>query len=295
MNAIKNTVLALILGMVILFTVSCDPAGPNNTGTEFMPDMGHSLAYEANVYGDIRESNNWDEESTFKVKDLSGPRLPVNGTVPRGYAGISASKGSEVTEMLDVLNGKAPNAVYTPKNGHVGYYYADTEEERTRATAEVIDNPFPIEDARLKEAKELYNIFCGVCHGEKGDGNGYIYETGVYPAAPANFLSEEFIAASNGRYYHAIMHGKNVMGGYADKISFEERWQVIHYIRVLQAKETGTEYSETVNTLNASFGIPRASMVKAEVHEENHDEAHAEDHGSDHGQHASDDHSEGAH
>ena len=197
MNAIKNTVLALILGMVILFTVSCDPAGPNNTGTEFMPDMGHSLAYEANVYGDIRESNNWDEESTFKVKDLSGPRLPVNGTVPRGYAGISASKGSEVTEMMDVLNGKAPNSVYTPKNGHVGYYYADTEEERTRATAEVIDNPFPIEDARLKEAKELYNIFCGVCHGEKGDGNGYIYETGVYPAAPANFLSEEFIAASN--------------------------------------------------------------------------------------------------
>lgn len=298
MNAIKNTVLAFVLGMVILFTVSCEKAGPNNPGTEFMPDMGHSLAYEANVYGDIRSSNNWDEESTFKVKELAGPRLPVSGTVPRGYAGVAGASSSDAAKMMDVLNGRTPNSIYTPKNGHVEYYYEDTEEERTRATAEIIDNPFPIVDANLKEAKELYNIYCGVCHGEKGDGNGYIYEIGVYPAAPANFLSEEFVAASNGRYYHAVMHGKNVMGGYADKLSYEERWQVIHYIRTLQAKETGTEYSEMANTLNASFGIPGSSVVKAEAHDEtHHDEAHAEAHGEDHGAHASDDHdhAEGAH
>ena len=70
-------------------------------------------------------------------------------------------------------------------------------------------------------------------------GLGYLVreDGGVYPAQPANFLLEEFVQASEGRYYHSIMYGKNVMGGYADKLSYEERWQVIHYIRSLQAKE----------------------------------------------------------
>jgi hypothetical protein len=46
------------------------------------------------------------------------------------------------------------------------------------------------------------------------------------------------------------MYGKNVMGSYADKLSFEERWEVIHYIRSLQAKSKNLEYSETANTLS---------------------------------------------
>jgi len=41
-----------------------------------------------------------------------------------------------------------------------------------------------------------------------------------------------------------------VMGGYSDKLSFEERWQVIHYIRSLQAKSKSLEYGEKANTLS---------------------------------------------
>jgi hypothetical protein len=58
------------------------------------------------------------------------------------------------------------------------------------------------------------------------------------------------IAAGNGRYYFAMVYGKNVMGGYTDKLSFEERWQVMHYIRSLQAKAKNLEYSEKANTLS---------------------------------------------
>jgi hypothetical protein len=87
------------------------------------------------------------------------------------------------------------------------------------------------------------------------------------------------------------MHGKNVMGGYADKLSYEERWNVIHYIRVLQAKETGTEYSESANTLNASFGVPGASLAKPAVHEDHHVDDHAEAHAA----HDDEEHANGAH
>jgi mono/diheme cytochrome c family protein len=141
-----------------------------------------------------------------------------------------------------------------PKNGHVPYHYEDTEEERTRAGGEIKFNPFPITATGMASGKELYDIYCGICHGEAGDGLGYLVrdDGGVYPAAPANFLLPDLVSASEGRYYHSIMYGKNVMGSYADKLSFEERWQVIHYIRALQAKNEKLQYDEQGNTLNNS-------------------------------------------
>ena len=42
------------------------------------------------------------------------------------------------------------------------------------------------------------------------------------------------------------------MGGYSDKLSYEERWQVIQYIRSLQAASKKLEYSEKLNTLNTT-------------------------------------------
>ena len=63
-------------------------------------------------------------------------------------------------------------------------------------------------------------------------------------------LLDEFVNASNGRLFHAIMYGKNMMGGYKDKLSYQERWQVVHYIRSLQAKDKGLVYNHLENTLN---------------------------------------------
>jgi mono/diheme cytochrome c family protein len=195
----------------------------------------------------------------------------VKGTIPRGYAGLSASAHPEE----DMTYYQA-----MPVNGFVPYYYEDTEEERTRAIAEITVNPYPITSAGLDRGKNLYNIYCGICHGEKIDGGGYLVRDGApYPAQPANFLLPEFVTASEGRYYHSIMYGKNVMGGYRDKLSYEERWQVIHYIRSLQAKEAGLEYSEMRNTFNDNVAGSMASVVKAEVitaTEDAHDEQSTE-------------------
>ena len=120
----------------------------------------------------------------------------------------------------------------------------------------------------MAQGENLYNVYCGICHGAKGDGAGYLVREasagdagGVYPAAPANFLTDEFVGASNGRYYHAIMYGKNVMGGYTDKLSYEERWQVIHWIRSLQASEKKLVYSAKANTLNPQFGNPVSGVA----------------------------------
>lgn len=262
MKHLKNIAIVLVTALVLY---ACSPAGGDRTGHEYMPDMAHSIAYESNVY-DYYYYNTWDSASTVKLKDMSNPRLPVAGTMPRGFVGVHYADGTAYADVVNMLRGgNSANAIAVPLNGHVPYYYADTEEERVRASNEIINNPFPITEAGLAKGKELYNVQCGICHGEKGNGAGYLYDTDTnpnakYPAAPANFLQDTFYVSSNGRFYHAIMYGKNVMGGYADKLSYEERWQVIHYIRSLQAAEKKLKYTAELNTLNPDFGMPEKAF-----------------------------------
>ncbi len=256
--------LSLTLAAVV---TSCSEADGDFPGSEYMPDMAHSVAMEANTYN-YYYYNTWNDRSTIPLGELVYPKYTVKGTVPRGYAG-SYSPGMRPPATLEdaesmlgsIVDYTHPNAMSIPTNGHVPYYYDDTPEGREAAIADNASNPFPITETGMVRGANLYNIFCAICHGEAGNGLGYIYDTdqnpqAKYPAAPASFLRPEFLEASNGRYYHAIMYGYNVMGAYADKMNYEERWQVIHYIRSLQAKENGTEYSETVNTFNTSVATP---------------------------------------
>ena len=261
MKIVKHFLIGSFAACSLIGTYSCQQAGKNSSGSELIPDMAHSTAYEANILNDY-SLNTWDKESTFTRRELSQPREPVNGTIPRGYTGAVAHSGAYATAgeaVVSMMESMASHGgiAYTP-NGHVPYYYPDTEEGRTLATQQIKYNPFPITQDGLARGQELYNIYCGICHGDKGDGGGYLVRDngGKYPAQPANFLDSAFVASSNGRYYHSIVYGKNAMGGYADKLSFEERWQVIHYIRNLQATSKKLKYSFEMNQLNADFGVP---------------------------------------
>ncbi len=299
MNNMRNTIFAISFLAVMFFMTSCQQPSNNSTGSEYMPDMAHSIAMEANTYN-YYYNNTWDSASVVKLKVLTMPRQPVEGTIARGYTGVhySATTTARNAAMSSLRGEDGVQSIAVPVNGNVPYYYEDTEEERTRATQEIIYNPFVITEEGLDRGKELYDIFCATCHGEKGDGNGYLVreDGGVYPAAPANFLTDEFVAASNGRYYHALIYGKNVMGGYSDKISYEERWQVIHYIRNLQAKDRKLVYNEDANTLN-TIDVPGASsrMVANNMPAVTDEAAHDEegDHSHDGGEHHSDDNSHG--
>lgn len=245
----KNAI-GVILGIALfawLFSL-CSPAGVNKTGHEYMPDMYHPVSYEGNVYS-AYYWNHWEGKSLFTKAQLSQPRAKVNGTIPRGYTAVYYGDAA----ALDVVRGKnAPNAIAAQVNGQAPFYYADNENDRLLCEQEMVGNPFPITTKGLDKAKALYEVNCGICHGEKGDGQGWLVARpdSKYPAQPKNMIADDMISAGNGRYYFAIMYGKNVMGGYSDKLSYEERWQVIHYIRGLQAKSKTLEYGEKANTLS---------------------------------------------
>ena len=226
---------------------SCSPAQSNATGHEYMPDMAHSIAGETMVI-DEYSSHTWDKQSTRTLVQLYGkPRMPIKGTVPRGSVGLMSNEAMDMEKEMSGQN----KGIFTPINGNMPYYYADSDSERIRATKDIAMNPFPITADGLKKGKELWTIFCGICHGTKCAGNGYLVSednpNSKYPAQPANLLLDTFANGNNGRIYHAIMYGKNVMGNYADKLSYSERWQVIHYIRSCQAEAKKLQYDEKWN------------------------------------------------
>ncbi|HTN46749.1 MAG TPA: cytochrome c [Flavipsychrobacter sp.] len=101
------------------------------------------------------------------------------------------------------------------------------------------------DEAQLKEGKRLYDIYCGVCHGQALDGNGPLYNggNGKFAAAPANFKDAKYLNMSVGQMYAAIKYGKNMMGSYASQLDIKQRWQVIAYIKKMQAENGGAPFT----------------------------------------------------
>lgn len=121
----------------------------------------------------------------------------------------------------------------TVKRGELLPYHlkaADT------ALANAVKNPLTITKADLEEGKRLFNIYCGICHGTKLDGNGPLYNggNGPYVAAPANLASGAKASYTEGRLFHVMTYGYNAMGSYASQLDREQRWKVASYIRSVQ-------------------------------------------------------------
>lgn len=114
----------------------------------------------------------------------------------------------------------------TVARGHLPYTLRNEQESAALA------NPLPRTDAVLKRGRQAFATYCSVCHGILG--NGVPTLTAAYGAKPANLVSEAVSAYPDGRLYHVIVAGKNAMPSYAAELTEDERWAVVHYVRVLQ-------------------------------------------------------------
>jgi mono/diheme cytochrome c family protein len=94
-------------------------------------------------------------------------------------------------------------------------------------------------DAKLLEhGKERFSIYCQPCHGALGDGNGITKQYGM--GATPSYHDDRLRNMAEGEIFNTITHGKGNMLSYADKLTPEDRWAVIAYVRALQRAETGT-------------------------------------------------------
>jgi len=92
--------------------------------------------------------------------------------------------------------------------------------------------PFPVTRQVLDRGQLEFNVFCSVCHGRTGDGNGMIVQRGFKP--PPTFHSDRLRQAPPGHFFDVISNGFGAMYSYRSRIGPDDRWAIIAYIRALQ-------------------------------------------------------------
>lgn len=159
---------------------------------QFFPNMYESVGYETYSESDAFNSKNG-------LKGQEG-QIPAEGSIKRGFVPYeipNTNEGYELTKTIkDSLNVK----------------------------------DFPVE--KLEKAKELFNIYCAICHGENGNGKGKLVEREKILGVPS-YKDREVTSAS---IYHIMTYGLNSMGSYANQLTQEERWIVADYVLKLKSE-----------------------------------------------------------
>lgn len=179
LNFLKTLGVCLVFGLI-----GCE-AGKNRPTVELIQDMMDQKNLKSQDY----------DEMTHQPAN----RMPVDGTVPRGY---------------------------TP------YKY-----KGNIAAAEAnLVNPLSRSEASLARGQERFDIYCAVCHGPQGQGDGTVAQ--YLAPKPPSLVSDKAKAYKDGRFFHIITEGYGVMMSYAPQIQKEEdRWAIVNYIRELQKKQ----------------------------------------------------------
>jgi len=116
------------------------------------------------------------------------------------------------------------------------------------AKARKLKNPFPPSNEALAAGKEAYTKHCQSCHGANGDGKGE--RAGELSVAPGDFQdSSKMNSLTDGELYWQVTKGRRPMPGFADKLSEQQRWEVVDYIRTFAEKPSA----------DRTAGIPSAN------------------------------------
>lgn len=95
-------------------------------------------------------------------------------------------------------------------------------------------NPVPADETSLARGKVLYNIYCAVCHGEQGKGDG-VMKAYLKQSPPKDLTAAEVAQKSDGELFAIITNGIGTMPNFRD-LTVRERWDIVNYLRTLQGK-----------------------------------------------------------
>lgn len=149
--------------------------------------------YFPNMYESVGYGT-YDESDAFP--NGIEAQLPVEGSVPRGWQPYEFEDSNEGYELAKV-----------------------------NLTSPLLNN-----EDNLANGKKMYEIYCSVCHGSKGDGNGILMEREKFLGIPS-YADRDI---TEGSIYHVLMYGINLMGSHAGQVNDEERWQISQYVLKLR-------------------------------------------------------------
>jgi mono/diheme cytochrome c family protein len=176
--------------------------------------------------------------SSFFRDELSGRPL-VEGTVPRGYLRSDREFYTGKKNKPVGIQGATgiQNVSTTPQNTAVQNAAGKSATGAQSATYpdDVDTFPFPVTAETVNRGQERYQIFCGVCHGMTGYGDGMIVRRGFRP--PPSYHDDRLRQAPVGHFFDVMTNGWGAMPSYAAQVTPEDRWAIIAYIRALQLSQ----------------------------------------------------------
>jgi len=149
--------------------------------------------------------------------------------MPNMYESVGYEAYSKSSAFTNGVEAQLP-VDGTISRGHSLYDYENTIEDYNLAKAE-LKSPIAASEVDAKIGKELYDIYCGICHGNSGKGDGQLGLGKRELILPGSYADKDI---SIGSIYHVIYYGKGAMGSYAAQLSEEERWQVAVYVEGLK-------------------------------------------------------------
>ncbi len=109
--------------------------------------------------------------------------------------------------------------------------------------------PFPITEQDLNRGQERFGIYCSLCHGATGYGDGMIVRRGF--RQPPSFHDERLRGEPLGHFFDVITNGWGAMASYSDLIPPDDRWRIIAYLRALQlSRQSGAGGGANGGALN---------------------------------------------
>src|SRR5262245_3121398 len=178
--------------------------------------------------------------TTFFTDGLSA-RQPVEGTIPRGY--LRTDTALFTGKKNKNLSNIAAGAPITPAGPQPS---ANAPSGQNAFPDDVDTFPFPITEDTVNRGRQRFDIFCSVCHGKTGHGDGMIVRRGFRRAA--SFHDDRLRTAPVGHFFDAITNGWGAMPSYAAQIPVQDRWAIIAYIRALQfSQKLNTKASPTTS------------------------------------------------
>ena len=215
--------------LIILAMAGFRGAKSSRPPIELFPDMDHQDKVKAQT------------PSGF-FADGRAAREPVAGTVPLGFSmpqhrPVDGSAGESISPYKKVIFSGAPDYLDTGKMG------------ANWGTG----LPFDVTPAVMERGQQRFGIYCAVCHGATGAGNGIAHKFGVNTVQ--SLIQERIKVMSDGEIFNTLTHGKNTMLGYGDRIQVPDRWAIIAYVRALQKSQGGATLSD----------VPEADRAKLEA------------------------------
>jgi mono/diheme cytochrome c family protein len=217
---------SLLIGSSAMALLASCGAGGDDQGTEYAPNMYHSVAYEPYTQITDKDAGSWVTSIDYNSDLAITP-----------HSEFYNSNNLNPNRM----NMRTPPAHTVRRNAHGWLPYRLPNDSTGLRLADRLKNPLDSTADVLAQGKALYDMYCEHCHGGKGKGDGKVgsgitvdgKEKSAY-AGVANLTGDALKNITEGHIFHVITYGKGLMWPHGSQISPEDRWKIAKFVKTLQ-------------------------------------------------------------